>query len=54
MKDIAVLSDRDVAALLESIDELRDLLARIVERTSIGIPEPDDWHPPNSSLSDLF
>jgi len=54
MKDIAILSERDVAALLESIDELRDLLARIVERTSIGIPEPDDWHPTDSSLSDLF
>jgi hypothetical protein len=54
MKDIAILSERDVAALLESIDDLRDLLARIVDRTSIGIPEPDDSHPQDSRLSDLF
>jgi len=54
MKDIALLSEQDVAALLESIDDLRDLLARIVERTTIGIPKPDESHPQDSRLSDLF
>ena len=54
MKDIAILSEQDVAALLESIDDLRDLLSKIDERASISLPEPDDWHPQDNRLSDLF
>jgi hypothetical protein len=43
MKNITLLSDQQVAALLLSLDDLRSLLETIVERSTVSIPDLDPW-----------
>jgi hypothetical protein len=50
MKNITLLSDRQVAALLLSLDDLRSLLETIVKRSTFTIPDPDPW---DRDISDL-
>lgn len=43
MKNITLLSDQQVAALLLSLDDLRSLLETIVEQSTVAIPDPAPW-----------
>ncbi len=54
MKSITLMQEEEIGALLESLDDLRSLIERIVDQATVAVPEPWDQNISELSLNELF